>query len=95
MIDDEPDGPNDPQFYIILIGFREALLASALIDLKININAVINLKTEYNAKLECVLSTESTEAQVRFYFIYFIFEFIILQYLCNYIHHKFKPSFFK
>lgn len=68
FLDDEPDGPNDPQLYIILTGFHEAVLASAMIDLKININAIINLKTEYNAKLECGLSTENTEVQKIMYF---------------------------
>lgn len=43
------------------------MLASAMIDLKININAIINLKTEYNAKLECGLSTENTEVQKIMY----------------------------
>lgn len=35
-----------------------------MIDLKININAIINLKTEYNAKLECALATENAEVRL-------------------------------
>lgn len=46
FLDDEPDGVGDPQHYIILTGFTDASLLTYLIDMKISIDAIINLDSE-------------------------------------------------
>ena len=51
FLDDEPDGENDPKHYIILSGFTDASLLSFLIDMKIHVESIISIKTEYHIKL--------------------------------------------
>ena len=51
-LDDEPDGPTDPQHYIILTGFFDAAVLTSLIDIKVVPNAVIRIKTDYHLKLK-------------------------------------------
>ena len=49
-IDDEPDEATDPKHYIILSGFTDAQLLSELVDVKIPVDVIINLDTDYHMR---------------------------------------------
>ena len=63
--DDEPDGPDDPKHYIIVSGFTDSSLMSYLLDMKVTINAIFNIKTDYHLKLQQINMNTSTDANME------------------------------
>ncbi|XP_065648966.1 sperm-associated antigen 17 isoform X2 [Hydra vulgaris] len=46
-IDDEPDGEKDPDCYIIVVGIKDVSILGHLAEIKVPVNAVFKIDTEY------------------------------------------------
>ena len=73
IVDDEPDGANDPQHYIIITSVYEPHVLQPLIDLGVAVDGIIKVKSEtYMQNDEHTDSVEKDEQVCNFLLVSFI-----------------------